>query len=106
MACLGVLNFSIVSLLITWCMAADPTKIRVGVILIRGSNSPYDYDRVAPAVDLAVQKVNSEILNGTSYRLDTTMMTYGPLCDGNVAPGGFISSLLYVVSNFKADYFL
>ncbi|ELT92328.1 hypothetical protein CAPTEDRAFT_22212, partial [Capitella teleta] len=59
----------------------------VGVILIRGSDTPYDYVRSAPAIDLAVRKANSEILKGSGYKLESTIMTYGPLCDGNFASG-------------------
>ena len=62
------------------------TEFRVGVILINGHGAPYDKIRSAPAIDMAFDMVNREILN-SSYRLVKVDREYGPRCDANVAPG-------------------
>ena len=62
------------------------TEIKIGVILINDRDLVYGYHRTAPAIDMAIERVNSEILNG-SYRIVPEMRSYGPECDGAVAPG-------------------
>ena len=61
-------------------------EFRVGVILIDGHGAPYDRIRSGPAIDMAFEMVNREILN-SSYRLVKVDRKYGPKCDANVAPG-------------------
>ena len=62
-------------------------NVKVGVLLISGNGAPYDYERTAAAVDLAVEKVNSDVLVNTSHRLEAFIETYGPECDAATAPG-------------------
>lgn len=62
------------------------TKIKVGYTIVQGSGSPFDKDRVDPAVDIAVNRVNREFLN-TSYKLVKLERNYGQLCSGTRAAG-------------------
>ena len=71
--------------LLVWCVSTV-TEIKIGVVLISDRNLVYGYHRVAAAVDMAVDRVNRDILN-SSYRLVTVMRWYGPACDGAEAPG-------------------
>ncbi|KAK2155082.1 hypothetical protein NP493_2110g00016 [Ridgeia piscesae] len=66
--------------------STNVTEFRIGVILITGNGSPYDVKRSGAAVTLAVDEVNSQLLND-SYRIVPIMRTYGPKCDANKAPG-------------------
>ena len=80
--------------LAVWCISAfawctsGVTEIKIGVVLISDRNLVYGYHRVAPAIDMAVERVNNDILN-SSYRLVTVMRWYGPVCDGAEAPGRY-----------------
>ena len=80
------------SALLVWCISTlawctfGVTEIKIGVVLISDRNIVYGYHRVAPAIDMAVERVNNDILN-SSYRLVTVMRSYGPECDGSEAPG-------------------
>ena len=66
--------------------AAILREFRVGVIAITNSTTPYDKSLAGAAVDLAFEKVNRDILNG-SYKIVKVQKEYGPYCDANQAPG-------------------
>ena len=78
---------------LVWCTSAL-TEIKIGVVLISDRNLVYGYHRVAAAIDMAVDRVNNDILN-SSYRLVTVMRLYGPVCDGAEAPGKLRCCVLY-----------
>ena len=65
---------------------SDVTEYKIGVILIQGHGAPYDFARSAPAIDVALEKLNRDILN-SSYQLTMIQRTYGPECDAALAPG-------------------
>ena len=65
---------------------ADVTPLYVGIILERGSDSPDDMLRSGAAIDLAVEEVNSNILND-SYRLVTIKKAVTGGCNATSAPG-------------------
>ena len=77
------------------------TEFKVGVIIISDSGAPYDIKRAGAAIDLAFDKVNREILNG-SYSITQIQKKYGPFCNAEKAPGeplrGFLKS--YLISSF------
>ena len=62
-------------------------KVKVGVMLISELGSPYDYERTVAAIDLAVDKINTEILDNNSHQLVPFIRKYGPKCDAASAPG-------------------
>ena len=62
------------------------TVFKIGNILISQSNSPYDMERVGPAIDMGLEKVNREYLNA-SFRLEKISVTHGKKCDASNAPG-------------------
>ena len=64
----------------------EVVEFKIGVILIEGHGAPYDFSRSAPAIDIALEKVNRDILN-SSYRLTMIQKRYGPECDAAFAPG-------------------
>ena len=95
------------SALVVWCISAlvwcmygvyGVTEIKIGVVLISDRNIVYGYHRVAPAIDMAVERVNNDILN-SSYRLVTVMRSYGPECDGSEAPGRVTCLYLFIYYN-------
>ncbi|KAK3585416.1 hypothetical protein CHS0354_020133 [Potamilus streckersoni] len=59
-------------------------EFKVGVSIISGLGSPYDIERVGPAIELAFQKVNNEILN-SSYALVKLERSYGKICSSTNA---------------------
>ena len=59
---------------------------KLGVPLISSAGTPYDIERVGPAIILAVEKVNREILN-SSYEIQIIEKPYGTVCSGSTAPG-------------------
>ncbi len=61
-------------------------EYKVGVIIISDNGSPYDVERTGPAIELAFEKVNSDLLND-SYKLTPIRKIYGPHCDAAMAPG-------------------
>ena len=65
------------------------TEFKVGVIIISDSGAPYDVERAGAAIDLAFEKVNTEILNA-SYRITQIKKRYGPVCDAEKAPGIYV----------------
>ena len=67
---------------------ADVIKLYVGVILETGSDSPDDMLRSGAAIDLAVEEVNSNILND-SYRLVAINRVFTGGCNATGAPGLF-----------------
>ena len=64
------------------------TEIPIGVLILSEAGTPYDIERVGPAIDIAVEKVNSEVLNG-SYRLRKVERRYDTVCTNNRAPGEY-----------------
>nr|KAG5686052.1 hypothetical protein BaRGS_028430 [Batillaria attramentaria] len=62
------------------------TEIKVGVLLIADSRVPYSVHRVAPAVDIALETVNRDLLND-SYRLVSELRIYDDICDARYATG-------------------
>ena len=81
---------------------SNVTEFKVGVIIISDSGTPYDIERAGAAIDLAFEKVNREILNG-SYHITQIQKKYGPFCNAEKAPGesmrGFLKS--YLISSFN-----
>ena len=67
-------------------LTGSVTEYKIGVILIQGHGAPYDFARSAPAIDVALEKLNRDILN-SSYQLTMIQRTYGPECDAALAPG-------------------
>ncbi|XP_046567278.1 atrial natriuretic peptide receptor 1-like [Haliotis rubra] len=62
------------------------TEYKVGVMLISGSDVPYSFERTGPAIRLAFQKVNREILN-SSYQLVPVERPYDDICSARNATG-------------------
>lgn len=62
------------------------TEYKVGVMLISGSDVPYSFERTGPAIKLAFQKVNREILN-SSYQLVPVERPYDDICSARNATG-------------------
>ena len=79
-----------------WTEVFGTTEIRVGVIIINGSNTPYDYGRTMAAIDIAVEQVNKEFLTLPDYKLVPIVTTYGPKCDASTAPGKCMLGLYYM----------
>ena len=80
--------------LLVLCTGTAVTEIKIGVILINDARLVYGYQHIAPAIDLAIQRVNNDFLNA-SYRIVPEMRSYGPQCDGSEAPG-MIHTLYFV----------
>ena len=80
------------------------TEIKVGVILISGSGAPYDYERTAPAIDIAVEKVNRELINNATHLLVPLKRTYGPSCDAVQAPGELVLKVFLAISSHVTIY--
>ncbi len=62
------------------------TEIKVGVIVISRSGTPYDVGRSGAAIQMAFERVNAELLND-DYKLVKIERHYGPECDAALAPG-------------------
>ena len=62
------------------------TDLHVGVLLISRYGAPYDAERTMPAIDLAVEYVNENVLNA-SYRMVPIRRPYGSQCSAARAPG-------------------
>ncbi|XP_014674081.1 PREDICTED: atrial natriuretic peptide receptor 1-like [Priapulus caudatus] len=60
--------------------------LRAGVLLHTQTGAPYDMERVGPAIDMAVEKVNRERLNA-SYTLEAVSIAYGNACKAANALG-------------------
>lgn len=75
---------------------------KLGVPLIASAGTPYDLERVGPAIDIAVKKVNKEILNG-SYQLEIIEKPYGVFCSGSVAPGKTLSCIIMHIIFFCSN---
>lgn len=65
---------------------ANVTYLRIGIILGTGNDAPYDMERSGAAIDLAVEKVNDEILNA-SYQIETVKKTFTNGCDASRSAG-------------------
>ncbi|CAD5112905.1 DgyrCDS2112 [Dimorphilus gyrociliatus] len=76
------------------------TEIKVGVIIISDYGGPYDWKKSGSAIRLAFEKVNSDILNGTDYRVLPIEKQYGPGCDLKQTPA--IAAELYYKENVSA----
>jgi hypothetical protein len=85
MFCLWIVTLTLV-LVSHDLVGADVTRIRIGVILGTGNDAPYDIERSGAAIDLAVSKVNKDILN-SSYSLVAIKKTFTGGCDATLAPG-------------------
>ena len=62
------------------------TEYKVGVIMISGHGAPFDVQKTGPAIHLAIEKVNTDILPA-GHRLTFVEKHYGPDCDISDAPG-------------------
>lgn len=63
------------------------TEFKVGVIIIKDYGGPYDWRKSGSAIRLAFEKVNSDILNDTDYRIVAIEKQYGPGCNLKQTPG-------------------
>ncbi|ELT87878.1 hypothetical protein CAPTEDRAFT_108671 [Capitella teleta] len=59
----------------------------MGVFLITQEDAPYNVGRAGAAIDIAKERVNSELLTAGTHRLVVLLRTYGPMCDAAKAPG-------------------
>ncbi|KAK2153540.1 hypothetical protein LSH36_293g01000 [Paralvinella palmiformis] len=73
---------------------ANVTYIRVGIILGTGNDSPYDLERSGAAIDLAVDRVNTEILNDR-YKIQTVKRTFSGGCDVTQSTGCMLYTWLF-----------
>ena len=64
------------------------TDLYIGVVMIEDAGTPYDIERVGPAIDIAIEKVNSEILN-SSFNLRKIERRYGNICSNTRASGTY-----------------
>ena len=71
-------------------VTADVNYIKVGIVVETGSDVPYDMRRSGAAIDLAIDKINAEILNA-SYRIQTTRRTFCGGCNVTNAIGKCIA---------------
>ncbi|KAK2147698.1 hypothetical protein LSH36_540g00043 [Paralvinella palmiformis] len=62
------------------------TYLRVGVVLGTDSDSPCAMQRSGAAIDLAVQRINDEILN-SSYQIQTVKRTFSGGCNATMSTG-------------------
>ncbi|XP_055899976.1 atrial natriuretic peptide receptor 1-like [Biomphalaria glabrata] len=77
-----------VTLILTWhsvFSVKNVTGIKIGVLLISDINVPYSIQRTGPAIHIAVEKVNQNLMEG--YRLVTVIRVYDNLCDARYASG-------------------
>uniref|UniRef100_A0A8D9EWT4 Atrial natriuretic peptide receptor 1 n=1 Tax=Cacopsylla melanoneura TaxID=428564 RepID=A0A8D9EWT4_9HEMI len=58
----------------------------VGVLMASRLDSPFDLERCAPAVDLALEDVNKNLLATHNVKLLKVQASY-PSCSGAIAPG-------------------
>ncbi|KAK6973754.1 Nitrogen permease reactivator protein, partial [Biomphalaria glabrata] len=75
-----------VTLILTWhsvFSVKNVTDIKIGVLLISDINVPYSIQRTGPAIHIAVEKVNQNLVEG--YRLVTVIRVYDNLCDARYA---------------------
>lgn len=73
----------------------------VGVAMIYDANTPYDVERVGPAIDIAIEKVNSDILN-SSYKVVKVERHYGSVCSNSRASGKTLDqTLMFIVKEFN-----
>ncbi|CAG5116349.1 unnamed protein product, partial [Candidula unifasciata] len=82
---------------ITPCVAV--IQIKVGVLLISDLNAPYSVQRTGPAVDIALETVNTRMLN-SSYRLVKVLRVYDRICDARFASG--VAAELYYKEQIQA----
>ncbi|VDI62072.1 Hypothetical predicted protein [Mytilus galloprovincialis] len=66
-------------------LVSSVQTFKLGVPLISSAGTPYDMERIGPAIDIAIERVNRDILNG-SYQLVTIKKPYGKFCSGSTAP--------------------
>ena len=70
----------------------SPIELKVGVMLISNADAPYTMERVGPGIQIAINKVNSEILN-SSYKLVPVARAYDNTCNARNATGILSSGL-------------
>ncbi|ELT92329.1 hypothetical protein CAPTEDRAFT_191207 [Capitella teleta] len=80
-----LLTTLLVSLVLTKPCAL--TEIHVGVVLISSPDNPHSYERIAAAVDIAVEKINDDIFPPIGHHMVTSVGTFGPTCNPNSASG-------------------
>ncbi|ESO97952.1 hypothetical protein LOTGIDRAFT_153062 [Lottia gigantea] len=68
------------------------TEIKIGTLLISEHHAPYTMERVGPALDVAFDEINSNILN-ESYKLVQVKVAYDNICNARYATG--VASKLY-----------
>lgn len=66
--------------------AGNVTNIKVGVMINGDLTLPYSVQRTGPAVDIALEYVNTELLN-ESYQLVPILRIYDDICDARRASG-------------------
>lgn len=67
-------------------LVGSVTKFHIGFTIVGEAGSPFDKHRVDPAVDIAFDHVNREILN-SSYEIVKLERNYGQFCSGTRAAG-------------------
>ena len=85
----------------------NATQLKVGVILISNNDSPFDIERAGPAMDIAFERVNREILN-ESFAITQIRHVYGDVCDAATAPGKFFNCFqlfVYFLYSMNKKYF-
>ncbi|XP_033751983.1 atrial natriuretic peptide receptor 1-like [Pecten maximus] len=93
---LRIFSFSIVLMIVLFTspvMGSSVKEFYVGVAMIYDANTPYDVERVGPAIDIAIDKVNRDILN-SSYRVVKIERHYGSVCSNSRA-SGMVADLYY-----------
>lgn len=66
--------------------ASSVTEFYIGVVMIYDANTPYDVERVGPAIEIAIDRVNKDILN-SSYQITKIERHYGSICSNSRASG-------------------
>ncbi|XP_017304012.1 atrial natriuretic peptide receptor 1-like [Diaphorina citri] len=72
----------------------------IGVLMASKLDSPFDLERCAPAVDLALEDVNEKLLSPHNVKLHKVQASY-PSCSGAVAPG--LQKARYLIEPLMPD---
>lgn len=86
LVCLGVLLARLSEKTVSCAKAVDAITFRVGVLLVGDSEAPFDMQRSGPAIDMAIDVVNSVHLNN-SYRIEAVHIAYDNSCSAAAALG-------------------
>jgi len=78
-------------------LAASPTVVKVGVILTQGSNLPYDYNILAPALEAAYEKSLTEY----NVRFEPVLCLYQGGCSVSNAAGQ-----TFIAANKSVDFII